>query len=158
MELHYSCGAWHPIPPREPPFAAADRPAGARDRRASPLRPARILSLRPPNRPSQSQRKHLESNLEGGRKEDRQRGRSGRAAAAAAGRVGRESIPSVHPLLRSKRRRRNQILSGRPFSVLMSTIDGAASGPLLARVRVHGSLEPFLGRNQSLLGKPITGH
>ena len=22
MELHYSCGAWHPIPPREPP---ADR-------------------------------------------------------------------------------------------------------------------------------------
>ena len=25
MELHYSCGAWHPIPPREPP-AAADRP------------------------------------------------------------------------------------------------------------------------------------
>ena len=25
MELHYSCGAWHPIPPREPPAAAADR-------------------------------------------------------------------------------------------------------------------------------------
>ena len=25
MELHYSCGAWHPIPPREPP-AAAGRP------------------------------------------------------------------------------------------------------------------------------------
>ena len=72
MELHYSCGAWHPIPPREPPAATADRPAGARDRRASPLRPARILSLRPPNRPSQSQRKHLESNLEGGRKTDRE--------------------------------------------------------------------------------------
>ena len=72
MELHYSCGAGHPIPPREPPAAAADRPAGARDRRASPLRPARILSLRPPNRPSQSQRKHLESNLEGGRKTDRE--------------------------------------------------------------------------------------
>ena len=26
MELHYSCGAWHPIPPREPPAATADRP------------------------------------------------------------------------------------------------------------------------------------
>ena len=25
-------------------------------------------------------------------------------------------------------------------------------------VAIHGSLEPFLGRNQSLLGKPITGH
>ena len=99
MELHYSCGAWHPIPPREPPAATADRPAGARDRRASPLRPARILSLRPPNRPSQSQRKHLESNLEGGRKEDRQSGRSGRRRRCWKGREGIDPVrPSAPPL------------------------------------------------------------
>ena len=75
------------------------RPAGARDRRASPLRPARILSLRPPNRPSQSQRKHLESNLEGGRKTDRQRGRSGRRRRCWKGREGIDPVrPSAPPL------------------------------------------------------------
>ena len=95
MELHYSCGAWHPT---RSPLAShrprRGRPTGARDRRASPLRPARILSLRPPNRPSQSQRKHLESNLEGGRKTDRQTEREARPP-PLEGSGGNRSRPSI---------------------------------------------------------------
>ena len=86
---------WRMAP--DPPSRATGRrgrPTGARDRRASPLRPARILSLRPPNRPSQSQRKHLESNLEGGRKTDRQTEREERPR-PLEGSGGNRSRPSI---------------------------------------------------------------
>ena len=126
MELHYSCGAWHLISSLPEPVGQPDRQTGARDHRVHS---------------AQRESCHY------GRLIDRVKAnentwnpiwKRGASRRGNRSRPVRGPRPSA-PLARSKRRRRNQILSGRPFSVLMSTIDGRTDGAAasrLARLRV----------------------